>query len=225
MRALTVMIFLVILSGCGKKETGKTMHKDTTQAFSSLLVKNADFPLSLTEVNVAPGKNAEPCNDMMRQKIIGVIRDFYYNDCSGDSSQTYFSVQDTYIGTIRLHDSIHSVYMVLLNYPVGGDVNSKVLFYNRPNNAFAGSIDFNIHALYDFDHGRLETTNLKKLFKIKTPEIELVDHNHDGINDFKFTRLYHNGTANAIETAIIQVSHGQIDTLHFKKRWIRSGNR
>jgi len=73
---------------------------------------------------------------------------------------------------------------------------------------------------YDYENWNLKAGYLKKLFKIVTPEIEVVDFNKDGINDFKFVRLWHNGTFNAINTTILTVRKGKIDTLHFDEKFI-----
>ena len=42
----------------------------------------------------------------------------------------------------------------------------------------------------------------------------------DSKNDFKSTRLYHNGTANAIETTVLKLTDTGIDTLNFTQRMI-----
>ncbi len=91
-----------------------------------------------------------------------------------------------------------------------------MLFYDNQKKEFADEMfDFNLWALYDFENGKLTPTNLKTDFEITTPEIEIVDFNKDGINDFKFVRLMHNGTFNAIHTTILTVTNNKIDTLHF----------
>ena len=101
-----------------------------------------------------------------------------------------------------------------------GYVNSKVLFYDNLKKEFASeAFDFNLFALCRFENGKFIPSNLKTAFKINAPEIELVDANHDGINDFKFTRLYHNGTANSIQKTILTVKNAQIDTLDFDEKW------
>lgn len=109
--------------------------------------------------------------------------------------------------------------MILLKHMPGDQLNSKIIFYNNISKTFVDTvIDFNIHASYDISRGKLITSNLKKHFNITTPEIQLVDYDNDKINDYKFTRLYHNGTMNAIETIILKVNNDKIERLSFDRK-------
>lgn len=84
-------------------------------------------------------------------------------------------------------------------------------------------MDFNIDALYDYKNGELIPSNLKKQFNITEPEIvfsTLTNWNTGAATSFKFTRLYHNGTANALETAIIECFENKLDTLYFNRKWL-----
>ncbi len=131
---------------------------------------------------------------------------------------------DAYISAIRLYDSLQTIYIVLLKHYPTGAVNSKVLFYDNLKKEFSDNdFDFNLYALYDLDKGKLIPTNLKTELNITAPEIEITDYNKDGINDYKFTRLYHNGTTNAIETTVLKVSDGKVETLDFQQKWIEYG--
>lgn len=112
--------------------------------------------------------------------------------------------------------------MLLKHYPTGV-VNSKVLFYDNQKKEYADNVfDFNLWVLYDFDNGKLAPTKLKTKFEITVPEIEVVDFNKDGINDFKFVRLFHNGTINAIHSTILTIKDNKVDTLHFEEKPIRN---
>jgi hypothetical protein len=77
-----------------------------------------------------------------------------------------------------------------------------------------------LSSLYYVENGEIKYSNLKDQLKYDFPEIELVDYDNDGTKDFKFTRLYHNGTANAVETTILTIANSQIDTLAFNREWI-----
>lgn len=227
MRLLINIFLLATLVGCSNKQADNLKDKATNDnaapTFPKLSITNASFPLSLTDINFQDAKNIEVFNDGIEATITRTISDIYYNDCNGDSNQTYFSIDDTYIGTIRLRDSLQSIFMVIFQHIPGG-LGSKILFYDMVAKKFTDStLDFNIHGLYDFDNLKLRPSNLKDGFKITTPEIELVDFDKDGIYDYKFTRLYHNGTANAIETTVIKVTGNKIDTLDFKQKWIGQG--
>ena len=59
---------------------------------------------------------------------------------------------------------------------------------------------------------------------VETPEIQLVDFNGDGLKDFQFTRLKHNGTYNAIQTTIVGIKNHRIDTLSTTEKVIGSYN-
>ena len=225
---LLCIIFLATLVGCSNNQVNNqnnnaTIGKSAT-AFPELRIRNAGFPLLLSEIDFQDTTSTDVLNDAIERKLTKTINDIYYNDCRGDSNQTYFSIDDTYIGTIRLRDTLRTIFMVIFQHIPGG-LDSKILFYDMQSKEFADNIlDFNIQGLYDLDSLQLRPTNLKKELKITSPEIELVDFDKDGVNDFKFTRLFHNGTSNAIETTIIKVSDNKIDTLDFKQKWMEPGN-
>jgi hypothetical protein len=213
----------VTLVSCSNRQGGKPNDK-ATPPFPRLEIRNANFPLSLTNIDFHDTKNIEVFNDGIEAKIKETVSNIYYNDCDGDSNQAYFSIDDTYIGTIRLRDSLHSIFMVIFQHIPGGGLDSKILFYDMVTKQFTdNTLDFNLHGLYDFDNLELKPTNLKEEFKIMTSEIEIVDFDKDGVNDYKLSRLYNNGTANAIETTVIKVSGNRIDTLDFKQKWIGQG--
>lgn len=69
--------------------------------------------------------------------------------------------------------------------------------------------------MYDIENKSLQPSELKQSLKIILPEVELVDYNKDGINDFKFIRLIHNGTYNALQTTILTFHDNKLDTLYF----------
>lgn len=76
--------------------------------------------------------------------------------------------------------------------------------------------------MYNEKDRKLKPTNLKEHFLIDIPEIELVDFDNDKFADFKLKRLYHNGTANAIEEMIIEVHQDKADTLKYVREWMQN---
>jgi hypothetical protein len=220
---LAIIFLLIISLGCSDKSKRKptNQHKLALPNFS---VFDCKFPLKISDLNLKDSSKIIYLNDGIESKLSQTIYSYYFNDCSGDSSETYFSVKDTYINTLRLHDSLTTVYLILFKVFPGGQVDGKLLFYDNIGKDFIDkSFDLRLFALYDLDNGELKPTNLKEQFKITYPEISLVDFDNDKVNDFKFTRLYHNGTANAIETTIIKIYKNKIDTLDFKQNWIGLG--
>jgi len=197
---------------CSTKKTENAPDR----ARQDIAAIDAKFPLELEKIDLGQKENIVHVNDQIRSKIEQTVRDYYEKDCLPDSLHTY---KDTYIHTIRLQDSLQTIFLVLLKHYPTEELKSKVLFYDNTKKEFADRVcDFNIYALYDFEDGQLEATNLKTTFQINTPEIQRIDFDKDGINDFKFTRLYHNGTFNAMHTAILTVKNAAVDTIDFEER-------
>lgn len=177
---------------------------------------NANFPLRLDEINLEDKNNTIHLNAGIVSKIEDVVKEYASDFEFYDSSQSY---KDTYINTIRLQDSLQTIYLVLLKHYPTGELNSRVLFYDNQKKKFAErDFEFKLYALYDYDNGRLKAGYLKNYFKINSPEIVVVDFNKDKINDYKFVRLWHNGTFNAIHTTILTVRNSTIDTLKFDEK-------
>lgn len=220
MRTLTAIFLLTILFDCSDRQTknsdiqkNELSRNEKTFVITAI---NANLPLRLDEINLEDENNIVHLNDGIVSKIENVVKEYSSDFEFYDSSQTY---KDTYINTIRLQDSLQTIYLVLLkHYPIG-ELNSKVLFYDNQKKEFINNVfDFNLWVLYNFDNGNLKPTDLKTYFKISSPEIEVVDFNKDKINDYKFVRLWHNGTFNAIHSTILTVSNGNIDTLNFVEK-------
>lgn len=220
MRHTLTVLILVLVFACAN--TIKNEHKiEYNLSFSTHPIVNATFPLLISNIHLKDTQKTIHLNDEIENKISQTISSYYFNQCSGDSNETYFKARDTYIGTIRLHDSLQTIFLVLLNHFPGGQVNAKALFYNNSSKEFINeTFDFNIHALYEYSNGNLAPSNLKQKLKINFPEIEIVQDNKNKTGNFKFNRLYHNGTANAIETTILKTTAGKLDTLEFKQNWI-----
>jgi hypothetical protein len=162
------------------------------------------------------------CSDkMIISKLNQTIKDYYLNDCFIDSSYSY---KNTLVQSFKIKEFKYTLYWLILRHYPTDYINSIVLFYdNNSKQFFENTVDFNLHALYNFDSGGLIESNLKDAFKIVSPEIELIDFDKNGIKEFKFNGLYHNGTANGIESTIIGLSNNRIDTLNFVRRWVGPG--
>ncbi|MBP6732536.1 MAG: hypothetical protein KA149_10785 [Chitinophagales bacterium] len=181
-------------------------------------VINTEYPLHLDSINLQNEKNRVHLNDGIEAKIRNTVADIYYNILSGDSANFLAEYSESYIKTLRLHDSAQTLYLILYRHLPGNEVNSKVLFYNNTYKTFSPAKDFKLYALYDFDGVKLNPSNLKKAFNIQEPEIEITDFNKDGINDYRFNRLYHNGTFNSLQSTVLAVNKNKIDTLDFKEK-------
>ena len=49
--------------------------------------------------------------------------------------------------------------------------------------------------------------------------MELVDDDKDGVYEYKFTRLFHNGTSSAIETMILKADKNKIQRVTLEYSW------
>jgi hypothetical protein len=224
-RQTTMRIFIAIfiltgLFSCTDRQTKnsitQTNEVSKNEVTFVITAINANLPLRLDKINLEDKNNTIHLNDGIVSKIEKVIKDYAKDFEFYDSTQTY---TDTYINTIRLHDSLWTIYVVLLKHYPTEELNSRVLFYDNQKKEFLdNTFDFNLWVLYNIDNGKLKPTDLKNHFKINSPEIELIDFNKDKINDYKFVRLWHNGTFNAIHTTILTLSNSKIDTLHFDEK-------
>lgn len=213
MRILALFLLLTALIGCADKNPDTTTNDRTAP---HLTVIDAKFPLNLSTLDLNNEANIVELNDGIVSAISNTVQDYYANDCLSDSLHTYI---DTYIRTVRLHDSLTTTFVILLKHYPSEEVTSKVLFYDNEKKEFIGEpLDFKIYALFGFENDHLKPTNLKTDFNIEGPEIQLVDFDNDGIHDLKFTRLFHNGTFNAIHESILSLKNSRLDTLHFEER-------
>ena len=212
MRISITILICKILYGCSDRNSKRSTISKSDTHFEIFAI-DGKLPMHLEEINLQDKNNFIQLNDGIVYKIEAVIKDYAKDIEFYDSTQSY---KDTYINTIQLRDSLYTMYLVLFKHYPTGEVNSKVLFYDNQKKEFAeNEFDFNLWALYEFENEKLTPTNLKTIFKINSPEIELVDFNNDKIKDFKFVRLRHNGTSNSILTTILTLKNNKIDTLFF----------
>ncbi len=246
MQKFTIIFLVSIFVSCFDKQT-KNAEKNILQKNNEILspftisIIQAKYPLRLSEINVMDTSSEIQLGNEIKDRIEQTVKEYYQNDCDSDSQYSY---RDTYINTIKLDDSLYTVFLVLLKHYPTKAINSKVLFYDNFKKKFIHyEYDFNLHALYEiamhkqnantdedsmaysmwqlknklstheFENGKLKPTDLKTDYRINIPEIELVDFDTNGITDYKFTRLLHNGTYNAIQTTIFSLSNNRVDTL------------
>lgn len=215
---ITIALLLITFFSCTtptEKQTVVTKETPSSITYPDIKVIQSDFPLNIKDVDFSDSSAFCEISDQKIAEIKKCIEKFYFEDCSGDSLETYFKLKDVYIGTIELIDSKFTIYTIILRRPEG-ILTSKILFFNTENNRFEKvHYEFNIHAMYDYTSKGLEASNLKTMFLENIPEIKIVES--DKMNKFQFTRLYHNGTANAVETTLIEVNEDRIDTLEVVK--------
>ncbi len=208
-KAIGIILLLVTMFSCHNKLAKQAANKGLFIAIS------AELPLNLGAVDFNDESKTIRLNEEVSSKIDAVVKE-YANTIVWDETYPHTDT-DAYINTICLQGKQYTVYVVLLkHFPTTERVNSVVLFYDNGKNEFVeGQLNFRIDNLYYFYDGRLNPTNLKTEFNITAPEIELTDFNMDGIDDFKLTRLIHNGTYNAIEIIAITAKNSTIDTLFY----------
>lgn len=212
------LLFIVLLFvSCRNATLDKT---NLPHILPKLSLKKASFPFQLANVNFNDSSYCVIADEHIQRKIEQTITDYYFDDCEGDSTETYFKIKDTYMGTVQLQNKLQTLFVVVLRHIPSGKVNSKILFYNSKNKKFADSvIDFNIHAMYTIDEqSKLHPSGLKKLLNLKT-EIAVVDFDKDGQADYQLTELYHNGSANGIETSIFTLKDNHLKKHSFNLKW------
>lgn len=121
---------------------------------------------------------------------------------------------------MQLQNKLQTLFVVVLRHIPSGQMNSKLLFYDSINKSFADTIiDFNIHAMYTLDdRGQIKPSELKKKLNLST-EIALVVVGNDGGSDYQLTELYHNGSANGIETSLFTFNENRLKKRSYKLKW------
>ncbi len=225
-RFLPLLLLIFIWNCSPKKETKKEVSviSETIQ-YPEITLQKAEFPFTLDKIDLNDSSKTIATSKKEKKIIKNVLSDFYFNTCMGDSSETYFKLKDNYIKTFLLKNEPYTIYYVLLEQQPTGRIIGKMFFYNNTSKTFNDEIlDYYIYAMYNFNengNGKITPSNLKELFKITAPDIKTVDFDKDGKNELKFNRLYHNGTANAIETTILKIDNQKLDTLSFEQKWIK----
>jgi len=185
-------------------------------------VRTASLPLELAHVNWEDTSLLKQLSDGRQAGIEDALLEFYIGYCGYDSSlRGLYPVKSAYIGSLEIQTSSRYTLYWILFREVLGRVNSSVLFFDETQKDFLPyHYGLNVFALYDERDRKLHPSNLKKVFSIDTPEITLTDVDGDAYPDFTFTRLYHNGTANAIERVTVEITDGKADTLSVEREWL-----
>ena len=217
-KTISFILLLITLFGCSNKQSKQTANESLFTAIST------EFPLNLGVVDFNDKSKTICLNEEVSLKVDAVVKEFA-STILWDERYPHTDM-DAYINTICLQAKLYTVYVVLLkHFPMTEKVSSMVLLYDNQKNEFVGEgLNLGIEYLYHFEDGRLNPTNLKTEFNITTPELELTDFNMDGIEDFKFTCLIHNGTYNAIETIVLTTKNSAIDTLYFDEKSLMNIN-
>uniref|UniRef100_UPI00404847FA hypothetical protein n=1 Tax=Roseivirga sp. TaxID=1964215 RepID=UPI00404847FA len=209
-KSLIVLGLLCGLTNC----SGTTRSEVAIEPLVTYMAE-ANFPLNLSEINFSDESRHIQFNDAITSMIEHTIESYNNNECINDSLHT---VKDVYINTVVLRDSLNTLFLVLLRHHPTGYVNSRLLFYDNLKKEFTKeSINLNLHAMYSIEGLELRNSNLKEHFQLELlPEIDRIDFDNDGRSDYRLSRLYHNGTSNAVLTAILKINELQVDTLSFE---------
>ena len=178
-----LLILCISILGCNSKsENKKNIVKAKLKKIDSFnpTIIDSKLPLFIEKIDFENDKNLIQVNDGIETKISNVISEYLSKEFGNEEIKT--SKNDTYLKTIRMNYNSYSFFLVILkSYPTK-ELLSKLLIYNNVNKEFIGNpIDFKIYALYDFENGKLKPTNLKKIFKIENPEIEILNIEKNGI--------------------------------------------
>jgi len=206
MKTLTSILLLSTLLACNRKATQPGIATTTEP---EPLVINAAYPFTFKDANTKNGLNIISLNDGITAQIKEVVQ----QDCSNPEYNP-----EQHIATFQLRDSLYTLYVVTTTGCPTGEPLAQVLFYNNTTKTFIpGSYQYKLFANYDYANGRFKPSDLREHYKINGPDIERTDYNGDGVPDYKFTRLWHNGTFNALSTTVLSITKGQIDTLYNKE--------
>jgi hypothetical protein len=176
------------------------------------------FKVNISQMDWNDSARVHPPREIEEKRIRQIINDFYFIDCQGDSTESAFKLKDTYITTIYYYNRPFGLYIVLLQHPLLNQLQSKILV-RFGNDYLEQVVDFNLHALYNYKHGRIVPSNLRQKFGFNQPEVEItVPKPGAAATAFILRRLYHNGTANAKETIILNATRElTLDTVYFKR--------
>lgn len=218
------LLYIFVIMTCINCKNKSLNHISVTnsqqlRSFSArnIQVIEASFPIYLSKINFKnPALHNIP--DNINKRIYQIVLDYYLIDCMGDHGETFFSIKDTYFNTLKIPYHKYDFYLIILKHAPGNLINSKLLCFDNCSKKFINPlIDFNIHGLYIISGSELKPSNLKVLFKIKGPELEIMDNKNDGKIELKLTRLNHNGTFNSLEIMKIQIKNNTFDILNVKK--------
>ena len=203
-------VYLVLISlwfaSCVNETTSSQIAEET-----SVYVLNCELPLYLGRVNLEDTQNIEKLSGPIASRIRLEIEQFGGQFEFLDSTQ---KAESLLLKTLKLDNKEFSVFLMLFKYYTTDRLYSRAVFYQKETGRIIeDTFDFKIFALYNLEGFELVPTNLKTKLQIDSPELELYDLNEDGQMDIRFTRLYHNGTYNALQTTVLSINNNRIDTL------------
>lgn len=190
-----------------------SLSAQQSETHQSLHVLACELPLDLSKVNLKDTKNIVQISEGKIGAIEKVIHDFRMREW-GDLPEQY-STDDCYVGTLWLKGGPETLYYIILQHPVTKDLKAKILFLEKNK-----VIEQNLFAMYSLDGPGFKKSELFEMLDIEAPQVQLSEVDGDGIEEYTFSRLYHNGTFNALETLIMNVQEPKADTLHFSRKWI-----
>lgn len=238
---LHLFIFCFLVSACDTSNTNSSNQRNSHESKVEAKPKQhvieypeiriyhkfgfMDYPLFLEEVDFNDSSQMTSSGQFMtEERIHQVISDFYFNDLGLDSAESFVKLKDLYLGTIRYHNRINEMYMVFLQTPQG-ILTSRLLFENVHRSENKAILEFNINTMYDFQDGKFTRSNLMDHFNIKEPIVVFTSRWKRGpATAVKLSRLWHNGTANALETTILGIDSTDVDTLSFDRKWFDTVN-
>ncbi len=141
-----------------------------------------------------------------------MVEDFYFNQCAGDSSETFCRLADALLYTMKLRGRASEYYLKVVQHVPQGFVTGRLINWDpREERIIAGPADVRFSGMYNVRNGGLQPSNLKKQFKITGPELMIMDTL--GREAVIVRRLWHNGTFNSIERSVLCLDSGRVDTL------------
>ncbi len=176
-----------------------------------IYVSKHTLPFDFSDLDLRDGLNRIRVSDKKEVWIREAVVQYFDSLDSPPLPENY----QLYLGTAWISDPIQDLLIVVLKHP-SGKVNSRIIICNNDSHPPA-VIDYNIHAMYQLDSGRLVETNLFSLYFDSSPLITI----HSGIEHSSpqiiVNRLYHNGTSNLLEKSIFEVdSANNLDSLLFE---------
>lgn len=209
MRRSTLFLSLVFLGGCAQKHDKVTETHELSRP--TIRIIEASFPLHLDSVlGTQAGRSPSPKLD---RALHGVVEDFYFNQCVGDSSETWCRLADALLYTVKLRGRESEYYLMVVQHVPQGFVSGRLINWDpREERSIAGPADVRFSGMYNVRNGEMQQSNLKKQFKITGPELEIMDTL--GREAIIVRRLWHNGTFNSMERTVLSLDQGRLDTLY-----------
>lgn len=234
MRFSTLFIFSIIvllLSACGSdRDVDGAAENDETPVSIPHKIDYPEIklyqkfgfmsnPLYLEEVSFGDNSQYFDFNDAdMKLRVKEVLTNFYFDELKGDKEETSFKLKDLYVGTIRYHNRINEMYLIILRFP-DGKLTCKLIFENVDPSTNASVLDFPIDDMYEYQDGNFVRSELLNKLDIQEPIVVFVTRKKLGAaTAVKLTRLGRNGTANALETTVLAIESTHVDTLSHERK-------